>query len=239
MKTSGKKGATEASSEQSAQQGKPKQESERTENIVAIAVFILLIIIGAAIPTRGFGLLGKTIDYGTRIRVPLENSDPYIGSDSARIVLVVFSDYSCPNCAVGEETVKALMKMYPDDIIYFFKNYPLRSIHPNAYNAALAALCAKEQGKFWEYHDILYQNQKAQSVEYLKAYAVELGLDPEQFNSCLESQKYKSQVDNDIKVGSSVGVTGTPAFFINGIYVLGARPMDEFVKVIESELEGK
>jgi protein-disulfide isomerase len=218
-------------------ESKPKQESERTENIVAIAIFLLLVLIGAAIPTRGFGLFASKIDYGQKIRVPLENSDPYTGSMNATIAIIVFSDYSCPNCAVGEDIVDALMSKYPDKIIYFFKNFPLTSMHPNAYNAALAALCAKEEGKFWEYHDILYANQKAQSPENLSAYAAELGLNPEKFNTCLDSQKYKSQIDNDIKVGASVGVTGTPTFFINGIRILGAQPIEEFVKAIESELK--
>jgi len=232
MKTSTK---SQPSQEPVQGEKKPKQQSEKTENIVAIAVFLLLVLIGAAIPTRGFGLFASKIDYGQKIRVPLENSDPYTGSMNATITIIVFSDYSCPNCAVGEQIIDSLMNTYPDKIIYFFKNFPLTSMHPNAYNAALAALCAKEEGKFWEYHDILYANQKAQSPENLSAYAAELGLNPEKFNTCLESKKYKSQVDNDIKVGSSVGVTGTPTFFINGIRILGARPMDEFVKAIESQ----
>lgn len=216
---------------------KSVQESERTENIVAITVFILLVILGAAIPTKGFGLFGKSIDYNTRIRVPLNNNDPFKGNNNASIVIIVFSDYSCPNCASGEKTIKSLMNKYPDKIIYVYKNYPLMRIHPNSYNAALAALCAKEQDKFWEYHDYLYEHQGYQAPNYLKSYATELGLDSERFNNCLDSQKYKNQVETDLRTGASVGVTGTPTFFINGIKVIGARPLEEFAQIIEAELK--
>jgi protein-disulfide isomerase len=235
MKTSTKK----ESSKQKNEITKDNKKSERTENIVAVAVFILLILLGVAIPTKGFGLFEKKIDSGERINVPLSLNDPYTGSTNASIALVVFSDYSCPNCKSGEEITKSLMSKYPDKIIYVFKDLPLTRIHPNSYNSALAAECAKEQGKYWEYHDYLFEHQEQQELQYLKEYAKLLGLDSEKFNNCFEEQKYKKEVDEDVKTAALVGVSGTPTFFINGIMVVGAQPEEEFIKIINSELERK
>lgn len=216
-----------------------KTQSERTENLVALAVFALLILIGIAAFTKGFGLFEKKVDYGQRVNVPLSPNDPYTGSLNASIALIAFSDYGCPYCKKGEDIAKSLMSKYPDKIIYIFKDLPLTSIHPDSYNAALAAECAKEQGKYWEYHDYLYEHQDQQEVQYLKEYARILGLDSEKFNTCLEEQRYKQEVDNDAKTAAMIGVTGTPTFFINGIMIVGAQPEAEFINVINSELERK
>ena len=109
-------------------------------------------------------------------------------------------------------------------------------IHNRAEPAALAADCANEQGKFWEYHDKLFANQKGLEDTNLKQYAVDLGLDATKFNQCLDSAKYKADVQNDAKEGQEVGVTGTPAFFINGRFLSGAQPFDGFKAIIDDEL---
>jgi protein-disulfide isomerase len=116
-----------------------------------------------------------------------------------------------------------------------FRDFPLGG-HAHAVPAAEAALCAKEQGKFWEFHDKILQNQRALGGENLKGYASELGLDVEKFNTCIDSGKFKDEVMQDMREGQQAGVTGTPAFFINGRFLSGAQPFDAFTSIIDQEL---
>nr|MCK4930366.1 DsbA family protein [Nanoarchaeota archaeon] len=215
---------------------KPKTKSEKTENIVAITIVILLIVIGIGIFTKGFGLLEKNDEDIDRIRVPLGN-DPYTGSSNASVLIIAFSDYECPFCTKAEQTIRNILEEYKDDVVYVFKDYPLTKIHPNAYNASLSAECAKEQDKFWEYHEYLYEHNDKLEIQYLKEYARLMDLNTEQFNTCLETQKYKHEVEKDIQTAKLVGVTGTPTFFINGIKVIGAQPEETFIKIINKELK--
>jgi len=239
MKTSDKANPPEKKEENK----NPKQ-SERTENIIAVAVFAVLILIGVSIFTKGFGLLDKSAGAGDRFRVPLGN-DPFIGSNNASVIIIAFSDYECPFCKKGEAIIKDILAKYPDDVIYVFKDSPLTTNHPNAYNSALAAECAKEQNKYWEYHDYLFEHSDQLEIRYLKEYAVLLGLDSARFNDCLDNQRYKSEVEQDMRTAELIGVTGTPTFFIRNIRVadavriIGAQPEEEFIKVINSEMNEK
>ena len=117
-----------------------------------------------------------------------------------------------------------------------FRDFPL-SFHKNAHKAAQAAQCAREQDKFWEYHDVLFANARALKPAQLKKYAVDLELNAEQFNGCLDAEKYRKDVDRDMKEGGSYGVTGTPAFFVNGRFLSGAQPFEKFASIIDEELE--
>jgi protein-disulfide isomerase len=116
-----------------------------------------------------------------------------------------------------------------------FRDFPL-PFHNNAQIAAEAGNCAHEQGKFWEYHDVLFQNQQALGAAQLKEYAAQVGLDTAQFNDCLDNGKYTAAVNQDHAEGSSIGVRGTPAFFINGRFLSGAQPFEAFKTVIDEEL---
>jgi protein-disulfide isomerase len=116
-----------------------------------------------------------------------------------------------------------------------FRHFPL-GFHDRAEPAAIAADCANEQGKFWEYHDKLFANQQKLDDASLKQYATELALDTEKFNACVDSAKYKAEVQQDAKDGQAVGVTGTPAFFVNGRFLSGAQPFDAFKAIIDDEL---
>lgn len=109
-------------------------------------------------------------------------------------------------------------------------------MHNRALPAAEAAQCAHDQGKFWEYHDKLFENQRALADENLKTYAEEIGLDLEKFNACLESAKHREDIQAEMRIGSEAGVTGTPAFFVNGRFLSGAQPFDAFKKIIDEEL---
>ncbi len=117
-----------------------------------------------------------------------------------------------------------------------FRDFPL-PFHNNAQGASEAAQCAHEQGKFWAYHDLLFENQRALTLDQLKEHAAKVELDTEQFNTCLDSGKYTADVNRDHQEGESLGVSGTPAFFINGRFISGAQPYEKFQQIIEEELQ--
>jgi protein-disulfide isomerase len=233
MKTSTDKASVE---QEQPKAPKKEQQSERVENIVALSVFALLILLGVGVFTKGFGLLDNSLESGQRVRITYDN-DPYLGNASARLLIYEFSDYQCPNCKLAEQRIRAVLEKFPGKYAYIFKNFPLASIHPDSYNAALAAECANEQDKFWEYHDYLFEHNTMLSITYLKEYAKELGLDTQRFNDCLDSQRYKPKVDSDIKTGSELGVPGTPTLFFNGLPVIGAKSEEEYTKIINDELK--
>ena len=127
------------------------------------------------------------------------------------------------------------MDKYGDKVQLVFRDFPL-SFHNNAQIAAEAGNCAHEQDKFWAYHDKLFQNQTSLTKENLKTWAAELKLDSEAFNTCLDSEKFKADIAKDQADGQSYGVTGTPAFFINGRFLNGAQPFTAFESIIDEEL---
>jgi protein-disulfide isomerase len=151
---------------------------------------------------------------------------------------VEFSDFECPYCGSAHDTVEQVMNSYAGKVRLVYRQFPL-SFHPHAAKAAEASLCAADQGKFWEYHDVLFKNQKKLEPTELKAHASEVGLDGQKFGQCLDSGDKKKAVDADQQAGLAAGVGGTPAFFINGIFLNGAQPIDEFKKVIDAELASK
>jgi protein-disulfide isomerase len=165
-------------------------------------------------------------------------SSPAKGPKNAPITVVVFSDFQCPFCGRVEPTLAKLDSDYPGKIRFVWKNFPL-SFHQNAKPAAVAALAAGEQGKFWEMHDKLFANQTALDRASLEKYAQELHLDLGKFKAALDSNKYEAQIAADMKEGSAVDVSGTPASFINGRKIGGAYPYETFKKVVDQELAKK
>lgn len=171
--------------------------------------------------------------------------DPMIGNAKAKVTIVEFSDFQCPFCRrFWKDTYSQLKKEYIDTgkVRMVTRAFPL-SFHEAAKPAAIASLCAKEQGKFWEYRDKVFgeQEKKGQAtiafgVAELKTWATAIGLNAQQFNSCLDTQKYAAKVDADTAAGSAVGVSGTPSFFINGQQVVGAQPFSAFKKIIDELL---
>lgn len=165
------------------------------------------------------------------------DDDPAIGPEDAPVTIIQFSDFQCPfSKRYFDETEHLILSTYGDQIRYVFRDFPLTAIHPQAQKAAEAAQCASDQGKFWEYHDMLFQNQGALQVDNLKSYAASLGLNQSAFDLCLDSGKYAQEVQKDIEDGQSYGVMGSPTFFINGRKVVGALPYTTFQIVIEEEL---
>ena len=170
-----------------------------------------------------------------RVQVSL-GEDPVKGPATAPVTIVEFSDFQCPYCARVTPTLKQIEEKYGDKVRVVFRDFPLVQIHKDAAKAAEAGECAHEQGKFWEMHDRLFADQSKLQVEALKQKATEIGLDAEKFNQCLDSSKYAAEVQKDVDEGARYGVTGTPAFFINGRMLGGAQPVEAFMQVIDEEL---
>jgi len=160
------------------------------------------------------------------------------GGAKAPITIIEFSDYQCPFCKRAEDSVNKVMQTYGDKIRLVYRNYPL-PMHPMARPAAEAAACANAQGKFWEYHAKLFDNQAGLSDDKFKQLAKDVGLDSAKFDECLAKKPYADKIDQDTADGNKVGVNGTPAFFINGRMLSGAQPFEKFKEVIDAELAAK
>lgn len=158
------------------------------------------------------------------------------GDAKAPVTIVEFSDFQCPFCQKAESTLKDLLTRYDGQVKLAFLDFPMRTLHPQAQVAAEAARCANEQGKFWAYHDALFADQSKFNEDGFAQTARSLGLDEKSFQSCLKAGKYKAQIDQDVQEGTKDGVSGTPAFFIDGVFVNGVQPEAEFEKIIDAEL---
>ena len=172
-------------------------------------------------------------------RTNIDAIGPSRGPADAPVVIIAFSDYQCPFCKRAEPTIDAVLAKYPTQVRLVFRHLPLDGLHPQARSASIAAVCAEQQGKFWEYHAKLFENQQALGDEELARYATEVGLDMTKFKACQQSPETAQRVQLDADVARSAGITGTPAFFINGILISGARPLEDFEKWIDLELAEK
>ena len=182
-------------------------------------------------------------DYGFKsylepLRIKIDTAGyPSLGPGNAPVTIVEFSDFECPFCGGLFPTLKEVEKNYADKIRVVYRQFPLSSIHPHAEKAAEAALCANEQQHFWQFHDSMFGNQKELSIPDLKQRAVDMKLDTDKFNECLDSGRQVAAIQKDIQEGARAGVTGTPAMFINGRFLNGNQPYAVIKDVIEDELQ--
>jgi protein-disulfide isomerase len=158
------------------------------------------------------------------------------GNPDAPVTIVEFSDFQCPYCRTAEPTIREVLDKYKDKVRFSYRDFPLKRIHPQAEQAAEASRCAGEQGKFWEYHDLLYANQAKLDQAGLTEHARTVGLDVDRFSTCLASGKFEASIDSDLQGGIRAGVSGTPAFYIDGVFLSGAQPVSAFEKIIRTEL---
>lgn len=174
-----------------------------------------------------------------RYDVPTEGS-PSVGPEDAPIVIVEFSDLQCPFCKrFHDETFNQLLAAYPNQIRFVYRHLPLTSIHPEAFPAAEASMCANDQNTFWQYSDKIFKNQGNLGRELYLQIASDLKLDSAAFEDCLNTQKYKDVVQEDMDFALGLGVQSTPTFFINGLALVGAQPLDAFKQIIDKELAGE
>lgn len=169
-----------------------------------------------------------------------EDDDPWIGTKDAKVVIVEFSDYACPYCAkFALEVEKKIIENYGKVVKLVFRDFPLPFHGDIAIKAAEAANCANEQGKFWEYHYLLFERQREWTENSSKFYdyANELSLNSSKFKDCLDSGKYRAEVEKDYSDGLEYGVSGTPTFFINSDPIVGYRSYEEMSRMIEERLK--
>jgi protein-disulfide isomerase len=170
----------------------------------------------------------------TRYDIPTEGY-PSLGPEDAEIVLVEFSDFGCSFCAKWHnETYEKLLASYPGKIRFVYRNLPFR-----AFPAAEAAMCANEQNAYWLYHDKLFSYQYGLAEEAFIQYAEDLNLDIDAFSTCLDEHRYQDFVQEDMNFAIQLGINGTPTFFVNGLPIIGAQPLESFKDLIDRELAGE
>lgn len=163
--------------------------------------------------------------------------EPVIGPENAPVTIVEFGDFQCPFCKRFHMDVEqALLRKYMGKIRFVFRDFPMIDMHPLAGIAAEAAQCAGDQGKFWEYHNLLFRTQPQRDYGYLLTLAKQLSLNVKLFESCLDTQKYAQHILSDHCDGLLLGINGTPTFFINGRKLVGAQPLSTFSTYIDAEL---
>lgn len=219
----------------------------RSNALIPISIVLSGVIIAGAVlyarpspgNNRGLALAERAIPnsaghVGRTAEVSVTDADPSLGNPNAPVTLIAFEDFECPFCGrFNQQTLPSLIQneIKQGKVRLVWKDFPL-SIHAHAEKAHEAGRCAWEQGKFWEYHDALFSNQRNLGESDLKRYAKNLGFNENQFSSCFDSGKYASLIQEKVDEGISAGVNGTPAFLINGRLVVGAQPYQVFADAI-------
>ncbi len=176
----------------------------------------------------------EALNPNARVEVNADD-DPAHGREDASVVMIEFSDFNCPYCgSFARETLPLLRETYADQIRFVYRDLPI--LGDSSLQAAIAAECANEQGAFWEYHDLLFENQDNFNQEMFIGFAEELELDVDQFTTCQNDEGVRNEVIADYAEAQRLGVSGTPTFFINGRRVVGAQPYEVFQGVIDEEL---
>ncbi len=213
--------------------------SNEAKVLIGISVATLAIVIGASLLIGG--------KPATQNAVPIANAESLVredsyneGAETSKVTIVEFGDFQCPACGAAHPIVKQLLREYEGKITFVFRNFPLE-MHKNANVAAQAAEAAGAQGKFYEMHDQIYNNQKdweesGKPMEQFTAYAEEIGLDVEKFTQDVESKKFEAKVKKDVDDGYAVGVNATPTFFINGVKQESGIQYSSFKETIDQEL---
>lgn len=215
---------------------KAKRE-ETVENIIAILIVAALCI---AVVWWVYAKMHPAAANIDTERVSIAAGDaPALGHEQATVTVIEFSDFECAYCGTfARDYFPAIQQRYIDTgkVRFIFMNYPLSQAHPDAALAAEAGMCAHAQGKFWEYHDLLYAHQDDLSESALNTYALTTGLDASLFKDCLSSRMYSAALAQRVKYAQSIGVSGTPTFFFNGRKVIGALTPEEFGREVSTEL---
>ncbi len=188
---------------------------------------LLLVIVGAVVyaQTRGTGVAYADYNF----------TDEKFKRPNAAVTFEEFSDFQCPACQATSTSIKAFRDTAPDSVLVLYRNYPLRSIHPYAQRAAEAAQCAKQQNRFWAYHDVLFDSTKITDRD-LKLHAQGLGLDMDAWDKCMDSGAARAVIDADISEGNKRGVRGTPTLFVGNALYEGARSPAEYLRACLAKL---
>jgi protein-disulfide isomerase len=172
----------------------------------------------------------------SQLKPAVNSTDHMQGKNTASLELVEYGDYQCPHCGHAYPIIKNLQQSLGADLKFVFRNFPLSEIHPDAFNAAVAAEAAGLQGKFWEMHDIIFENQQELDLESLFFYAKKIGLDVKRFKNDMQKDTLANKVEQDFESGVRSGVNGTPSFFINGKKYDGDWEEDVFTEFLKRQL---
>ena len=169
--------------------------------------------------------------------IPAVNSNDHIyGNPSAALELVEYGDYECPYCGRAYPIMKSIQQELGPDLKFVFRNFPLSKIHPHAFSAAVATEAAALQEKFWEMHDIIFENQKTLDAESIFLFAKAIGLNPERFKNDIQQKELIDKVERDFESGIRSGVNRTPSFFLNGEKYDGSWEKNEFLQYLKGQL---
>ena len=202
---------------------KYKMEKNTKVVLIFIGAIVLLLVIMVYLST----------DRNPGIAEVEKGINPAKGNPNSQITIIEFGDFKCPACKAAHPVINEILNEY--NVSLYYRNFPLPMHGEISFLSAEAAECANEQNKFWQYHEILFENQDILNKENLKLYAKEIDLNEQQFNNCLDTEKYKNEVEKDIKDAKDLGVQGTPTFFINGKKVLGADK-EKIKQIIEEAI---
>ncbi len=212
--------------------------SHRWLTFLSITVLGIIVFIFFGLRLRPIEIprIETTAVVGSQTEPTVTFVNPSKGAKDAAVTLVVFSDFQCDACASLADSLDVILKTYPDDVRLVWKNLPNESLHPLATPAAIAAHCAAEQGKFWEYHDELFQKQAYLSESIFTQIASSIGLDVESFQSCYDQRDTLPIVTKDYEEGLALGLTSTPSLYIGNQLLIGALDVQELLSVVEEQL---
>ncbi|TSC90129.1 MAG: protein-disulfide isomerase [Microgenomates group bacterium Gr01-1014_5] len=220
-----------------------QKESQELGTLLRLSgiLFAILIIVGALIWGLGQFLNNSSTETSTSSVNTISVSDQIKGNREAKVVLVEYSDFQCPACAAYYSVLKQVAADFKSDVAFVYRHFPLRQIHQNSELAARAAEAAGKQGKFWEMHDLLFENQKEWSSEkkaeeFFKRYAESLSLNTVQFETDINSSEIRVKVNNDYQSGVGFRVNATPTFFLNGEKLQNPRTYDEFKSLLQKAI---
>lgn len=212
-----------------------------------VVVFIgAIFIFGGEESSSGFIGDPMQVQTGEGSETPVQPADHFKGDPSAAVTFIEYADFECPACAGFHSVVKQIEEVYGDQIVMVFRHFPLSTIHPNAVAAHRAAEAAGQQGKFWEMHDLLYENQQvwarqasgadiSAAKDVFENYAEQLGLNIDQFNADSDSPAVLDYISSHQDSGNQLGITGTPTVYINGEEI-SARSFEEISSIIDEIL---
>ncbi len=223
-------------------------------SMIIVNVVLLIILIGLSADSKmgmvdnksdssenevaGNIVANDKVNSETDMALSGSNDDPMLGDPNAPVVIEIYSDFECPYCKrFYDDAYQDIKETYVESgqVVIIFKDFPLTSIHKNALAAANGVQCANDQDMGFEMHDKIF-DEGTVTINLLKAWAVELGLNSEEFDDCLDSGKYEEEAMMDLEDGRNKGVTGTPTIFVNDQMLVGARSFTEFKRVIDNEL---
>jgi protein-disulfide isomerase len=169
----------------------------------------------------------------------MTDDDPWLGADRPVINVIAYESFACPFCKADQENLKRVIDKFGALLRFTAKDYPTEGIHPGAFEAHLAASCANEQDVYWDYHDLLFDNQDKFDKKNLKLLAKNLGVDIAQFDKCLDDEKYATEIRQDYSEGIDLGVQGTPSYIVNGSLLAGSISYEMWEEVLGYILKGE